>query len=111
MVSSSWRNTWHEDFDRVLNSMSQLERSALQQRGLLSMQVRDGRRASGDGRRPYRVRDGSKRRWSEPPGQAWCVVPRAAGQNRAGGEQGPVRAPAFHFAAPVSSGEATPAAC
>jgi len=42
VVSSSWRNTWHEDFDRVLHSMSQTERSALQHWGLLSS---DGRRA------------------------------------------------------------------
>lgn len=42
MVSSSWRNTWHEDFDRVLHSMSQTERSALHPWGLLTS---DGRRA------------------------------------------------------------------
>jgi len=42
VVSSSWRNTWQEDFDRVLHSMSRTERSALQRRGLLSS---DGRRA------------------------------------------------------------------
>lgn len=42
MVSSIWRNTWHEDFDRVFCSMSKIERSALQRLGLLSI---DGRRA------------------------------------------------------------------
>ena len=41
MVSSSWRNTWHEDFDRVVYSMSQVERADLQHVGLLSV---DGRR-------------------------------------------------------------------
>ena len=49
MVSSSWRNTWHDDFDRVLYSMSQPERTDLQLLGLLSV---DGRRlfASAAGR-------------------------------------------------------------
>ena len=49
MVSSSWRNTWHDDFDRVLYSMSQPERADLQLLGLLSV---DGRRlfASAAGR-------------------------------------------------------------
>lgn len=49
MVSSSWRNTWHDDFDRVLYSMSQPERADLQLVGLLSV---DGRRlfASAAGR-------------------------------------------------------------
>ena len=42
MVSSGWRNTWHQDFARVLYSMSHIERSALQGLGLLSI---DGRRA------------------------------------------------------------------
>lgn len=42
MVSSTWRNSWHDDFDRVLYSMSQTERSALQPWGLLTI---DGRRA------------------------------------------------------------------
>jgi hypothetical protein len=37
VVSSSWRNTWHEDFDRVVYSMSHLERSDLQHLGLLSV--------------------------------------------------------------------------
>jgi len=49
VVSSSWRNTWHDDFDRVLYSMSQPERADLQLLGLLSV---DGRRlfASAAGR-------------------------------------------------------------
>jgi hypothetical protein len=49
VVSSSWRNTWHDDFDRVLYSMSQPERADLQLVGLLSV---DGRRlfASAAGR-------------------------------------------------------------
>ena len=37
MVKSSWRNTWHEDFDRVLYSMTKRERAALQRWGLLSV--------------------------------------------------------------------------
>jgi len=41
LVSSSWRNTRHQDFDRVLFAMSQIERSVLEHRGLLSS---DGRR-------------------------------------------------------------------
>jgi hypothetical protein len=41
LVSSSWRITWHDDFDRVLYSMSPIERTALHQSGLLSV---DGRR-------------------------------------------------------------------
>ena len=40
MVNSPSRNTWHEDFDRILFSMTKADRLALQRWGLLSPQGR-----------------------------------------------------------------------
>ncbi len=40
MVQSTWNSTWHDDFDRVLYSMTKRERNGLQRWGLLSVQGR-----------------------------------------------------------------------
>jgi hypothetical protein len=40
MVQSSWQGMWHEDFDRVVDSMSTRERASLQRWGVRSIEGR-----------------------------------------------------------------------